>query len=106
MQDICTRAISSILVIALSPVFSPEMLEISLFMRQPSGGIKSTTFSTKMSKQGLYFSTHRRVLTVIQWRDVENGVFSFLLGWRFGDMCVSTADEFIPAGPDSASSVR
>lgn len=33
---------------------------------------------------------------------MENGVFSFLLLAGASGICVSTADEFIPAGADSA----
>lgn len=44
-------------------------------------GNKSTTFSTKMRKQGLYFSTHSWVYSRVQWEDVENGVFSFSSSW-------------------------
>ena len=68
-------------------------------------GDKSTAFSImKMRKQGFIFF-HALIEYALRnsvGGTAGNGVFSSS-GWRFGDICVSTADEIIPAVLDSVA---
>ena len=82
---------------------SARNAEISLFM-PIFRGINPPPSARRWGNRIFIFSTHSWVYSLVQWegRGKRRFFFFFFLAGASG-ICVSTADEFIPTGADSAA---